>query len=195
MRSANGRFPPKSRPSAKPSLILIAGWQEAPNRGRRTSAYNLGNEAFSTYAWVSASIIFAAVAHGQSTPFSRSREQPATIRTPPPPRPEVDPQPGPFIVHLDEQGNVAPEQFAVIANAVRVWAVPGLEAFSVCYGRGPLAAERVDTHGAVKSVAVALQARGALVVVMPNGGLCDPAAPQPVRQSGHYVTIMGVIAL
>lgn len=167
----------------------------APLQASNENAYNAAMWLLSTFTWVSASIIFAGVAHSQPIHLSRSRERPATMRIPPPSPPEVDPQHGPFIVHLDEQGNISPEQSAVIANAVRMWAVPGLEAFSVCYGRGPLAAENVDTYGAVKRVAVALKARGALVVVMPNGGLCDPAAPQPVRQRGHYVTIMGVIAL
>ena len=111
----------------------------------------------------------------------------------PPVREIYDPQDGPFIVRLNSHDEIDQETFGVIANAVRMWSGPGLQAFVICFRaqQRPVAWNASDK--ALKVVAHELKVKSAQVVVMPNGGLCH-SSYRP-DWPGPYVEITGVIRL
>ena len=114
------------------------------------------------------------------------------LPVPPPPLANYDPQPGAFIVALNDAGQVGREYFGVIANAVRAWSGPKLQAFMICFRSQRESLDRDVAVQALDAVARELKARNARVVVMPSGRLCgSPYAGS--RQLGPHVEIMGVV--
>lgn len=111
---------------------------------------------------------------------------------PPPPPPPYDPIPGPYLIMLDDQGEMADDdQMGIIDNAWSAWRGPKLEIFTICYFH-PVGS-KVDWKIALRAldlVANALKARGASVVT-PAMRTCDAAqASFPDRQ---YVKILGLV--
>ncbi|RZF60800.1 hypothetical protein EWE75_21055 [Sphingomonas populi] len=109
-----------------------------------------------------------------------------------PPPAIYDPQAGPFIVQLNDQGRVGDEQRGVIANALKLWSGPALQAFVICFRSQHEPVDWTVAHGALEAVSGQLKAQGAAVVVMPSGGLCDPWLPRPAWKGAH-VEIMGLV--
>ena len=112
---------------------------------------------------------------------------------PPPPPPAIyDPVAGPFIVRLNEKEEIGGDQYGVIANAMRNWSGPTLQAFTICFRSSNEHVDWTAVFKALKIVSRELKARGAQIVVMPSGGLCAPSSPRP-NWKGPYVEIMGVV--
>ena len=115
-------------------------------------------------------------------------------KTPPPPPPPVQiyyPQSGPFIVRVDSDGHIQEGQNGVVANAVRMWSGDYLQAFVICFRSSETTMPYDASESAITTVARALKAHGARIVVTPNGGRCG-SAYQP-RWTGAYVEIEGVV--
>lgn len=132
--------------------------------------------AFGAFVWISAA------------------EASVQQKTEPPPPPSVqiyDPQSGPFIVRLDSNGQIQEGQDGVIANALRMWSGDHLQAFVICFRSAKTTMSYSASEKAITTVARALKAKGARIVVTPNGGGCG-SAYQP-RWTGAYVEIEGVV--
>ena len=115
-----------------------------------------------------------------------------TSPPPPPPPPVIyDPQPGPFIVRLDDAGRLDENQYRVIANAVRNWSGSSLQAFSICFHQGVHPIDWRSASNAMDVVTRELKAQQARVIVSPSGASCGSASVSVVP--GSYVEIIGVV--
>lgn len=77
------------------------------------------------------------------------------------------------------------------AHAVGQWAP--LDAFTICYRRGPRDPAIGDTAVTLSRIAAALKSHGAKSVVMPSGGACERQAPELPGRSP--IEIIGVVGL
>lgn len=140
------------------------------------------------FAHTVAEVIIAAclVASGTS---SQARSQHAQMRheVPPAPAPTYDPQPGPFLAVVNEQG--ALEDVGAIANATRSWAGPTLSAFSLCFHPASKPLNWTLASSALRNVARDLRAQGAAIIIVDAVRLCT----SPSKMSRSYVEITGVI--
>ena len=126
--------------------------------------------------------------------FSQAHSQePLGTPTPPPPLDFYDPNPGPYFVFPDRNGELPPAQIEFIDKVVASWSGSNLRAFSICYSQAP--DENVDwtpVKVALGNVAAALKKRAAQAVIFPAAYFCDQRSlAQANKQS--YVQIIGVI--
>lgn len=143
--------------------------------------------------YAAACTAFFAVCDASGLPLqSKVHERRGDVPVPPPVPLGYHPQSGPFIVHLSDDGQIDIGQFGVIAQAVRNWSGPNLQAFSICFRSATPDGDWQLASRSLKIVATELKARGALIVVEPDGLLCDAGSPRSTQSHGSYVTIMGV---
>lgn len=105
-----------------------------------------------------------------------------------------DPQPGPFIVRLDDNDNIPDSQYGVIKTAVKAWSGPSLQAFMICFRSHRQPVNWSAASSALRSVALELRAHEAVVVLTPNGTLCGPSSNPDLARVSH-VEIMGVVRI
>jgi hypothetical protein len=105
-----------------------------------------------------------------------------------------DPQPGPFIVRLDESGRISDSQYGVIKTAVKAWSGPTLQAFMICFRSHRQPVNWSAASSALRTVAQELRAHEAVVVLTPNGTLCR-ASSNPDLAGVSHVEIMGVVRI
>lgn len=112
----------------------------------------------------------------------------------PPPAVIYDPQPGPFIIRLDESDNIADNQNGVIETAVKSWSGPTLQAFMICFRSHRQPVNWSAASRALRTVALELRMHEAVVVLTPNGTLCSPSSNPELARVSH-VEIMGVVRI
>ncbi|MAW91712.1 MAG: hypothetical protein CL574_11625 [Altererythrobacter sp.] len=122
---------------------------------------------------------------------------PATAKdasSPPPPLAIYDPNPGPYFIFPDENGEIVSNQREFVDHIVSAWSGPSLGAFSICYARA--GDEEID-WGLVKksldSVSVSLKDAGAKSVVIPPSEICQQHTTGSVGEKS-LVQITGVIS-
>ena len=185
------RLPPRFHTASTNSGPMSEG-QLSPNCGHRERSYNSGVLSRSVCFSISAMLI-AGCAVSETPLRGATLAMAEQLRRPPPPPANVDPQSGPFIVHLSGHGRIERGQIGVIANAVRQWSGERLQAFSICFQSERPAVDWGAASRALEEVAAELKARGAVVVVQPSGLRCDPTSPRSTQRQGSYVTIIGVV--
>jgi hypothetical protein len=115
--------------------------------------------------------------------------------TPSPPLDIYDPNPGPYFVFLDRNGELPPAQIEFIDKVVASWSASNLRAFSVCYSQAT--DENVDwtpVKVALDNVSAALKKGGAQVVVVPTAYICNQRSWEKAGKQS-YVQITGVIQI
>ena len=131
---------------------------------------------------ISAALIFSSPSHAHE-------------RSPSPPLPPTiyDPNPGPFLIAIDDQGALAHQkQMEVIDRAWSAWRGPRLEAFSICYFQtSSLELDWSVVFRALENVSGELKTRGA-VVFTPASRICDAVHPS-VPSGRSYVQIIGLV--
>ena len=139
---------------------------------------------------VSRLIAYVLIAMGAG--FSQAHSQ-EFLDTSPPPLDFYDPNPGPYFVFPDRNGELPPAQIEFIDKVVASWSGSNLRAFSICYSQAT--DENVDwtpVKVALDNVSAALKKGAAQVVVFPATYFCDQrSSEQADKQS--YVQIIGVI--
>lgn len=121
------------------------------------------------------------------------------FEVPSPPPPPYHPQPGPYAVVVDDNGNLLEKQRGVIDqqgildNAWASWRGPKLEAFAVCYTQADGA--RINWTAALRgldNVSAALRKRGAVAVVTRPSRACETAIGS-MPKGASYVQIVGML--
>ena len=101
--------------------------------------------------------------------------------------------PGPFIVRLNEDMAVKQDQYGVIANAIDSWSERPSPAFLICFRSPPDGKWKDGAFEALRAASYELKARGAAVVVWPNGSTCSSSYAFS-EGDGSHVEIMGVFS-
>ncbi|MCA0977969.1 hypothetical protein LCM19_06295 [Qipengyuania flava] len=113
----------------------------------------------------------------------------------PPSPPEIyDPNPGPYLIFPDENGDIVSTQREFVDYIVSAWSGPALGAFSICYVRD--GEEEID-WGLVKTtldrVAASLKNAGARDVFTLPVGICRDQPEGTIGEQQPHVQITGVI--
>lgn len=111
----------------------------------------------------------------------------------PPPPAIYDPNPGPYVIFPDENGEIVSNQREFVDDMVSAWSGPALGAFSICYARA--GDEEIDWGLVKKSldrVSVSLKDAGARIVVIPPSEICQQHTTGSVGEKS-LVQITGVI--
>ena len=113
--------------------------------------------------------------------------------TPSPPLDIYDPNPGPYFVFLDSDGELPPSQVDFIDHVIAAWSGSNLRGFSICFSQAT--GETVvgsSVKRSLRSVYDALKNRGAEIVVISASELCNRRS-SAFSGEQSYVQIIGVV--